>query len=85
MMDVIHKNELLAKVESALDRLRPHLQVDGGDIEVVDITEDFTLQIKWLGTCVNCSMTEMTMRSGVQEVIRNQVSEIREVIAVNQS
>ncbi len=84
-MDSIQKSSLLAKVEIALDGLRPHLRVDGGDIEVVDLTEDYTLQIKWLGTCVNCSMSEMTMRSGVQETIRNHVSEIREVVAINES
>ncbi len=84
-MDSIQKSSLLARVEIALDSLRPHLRVDGGDIEVVDLTEDYTLQIKWLGTCVNCSMSEMTMRSGVQETIRNHVSEIREVVAINES
>ncbi len=84
-MDSIQKSYLLAKVEIALDGLRPHLRGDGGDIEVVDLTEDYTLQIKWLGTCVNCSMSEMTMRSGVQETIRNHVSEIREVVAINES
>ena len=49
-------NSLLERVELALDEIRPHLQVDGGDIEVVEITPDFRLIVKWMGNCEMCNI-----------------------------
>lgn len=74
---------ILERVNDALDDIRPHLQGDGGNIEVVDITEDFTLKIKWLGTCESCNMSVMTMRAGVEQAVRAKVPEIIRVVAVN--
>lgn len=75
--------KLLERVEKALDEIRPHLEVDGGNIEVVEITEDMNLMVKWIGNCEFCNMSAMTMRAGVQEKVREMVPEIKEVIAVN--
>ncbi len=77
------KEALLKRVDSALDDVRPHLKVDGGNVEVVDITEDMILQIKWLGNCQSCSMSAMTMRAGIEQTVRGQVPEIVAVEAVN--
>ena len=77
------KKELLERIESALDDVRPHLAVDGGDIEVVDITEDMMLQIKWLGNCSCCSMSAMTMRAGIEQTLQGKVPEISGVEALN--
>jgi Fe-S cluster biogenesis protein NfuA len=74
---------LIQKVNSALDDIRPHLAVDGGDIEVVEITPEMTVKVKWLGNCVNCQMSTMTMRAGVEEAIRLKVPEIKGVEAIN--
>ena len=74
---------LLEKVESALDKVRPHLKVDGGNVEVVEITEDMKVKIKWLGNCESCSMSGMTMRAGIAEAIKTYVPEIVGVEAVN--
>ena len=65
------KISLLAQIESALNHVRPHLKVDGGDIEVVDITEDYTVEIKWKGTCESCNMSAMTMKASIEETIKN--------------
>ncbi|MCB0635849.1 MAG: NifU family protein, partial [Lewinella sp.] len=59
------KEELIAQVDAALDDVRPHLAADGGNVEVVDITDDHIVQVKWLGNCQNCSMTVMTMKAGL--------------------
>ena len=75
--------EILKRVESALDMIRPHLAVDGGNIEVVDITDEGQLNIRWLGACSNCSMSMMTMRAGVEEAVLNRVPEIKSIAAVN--
>ena len=70
------KDELLKKVDNALEDLRPHLAVDGGNIEVVDITEERVAMIKWLGNCEACSMSAMTLRAGVEETLRSKVPEL---------
>ncbi len=82
-MVVEGKNTLLQKIDTALDTIRPHLKADGGDIEVVDITEDMIVQIKWLGNCSACSMSSMTMRAGIEETLKLQVPEVKGVEALN--
>ncbi|MCB0694715.1 MAG: NifU family protein [Lewinellaceae bacterium] len=82
-MDELTDRTMLERVNDALDDIRPHLQGDGGNIEVVEITDDFTLKIKWLGTCESCNMSVMTMRAGVEQAVRAKVPEIMRVVAVN--
>lgn len=77
------QEELLNKVEKALDEIRPHLNVDGGDIEIVEVTDDMRLIVKWVGNCEWCSMSVLTMRAGIEQVIKNKVPEIAAVEAVN--
>ena len=77
------KEDLIKKIDTALNEVRPHLAVDGGDIEVVDATEEGIVMIKWLGTCEHCSMSAMTMKAGVEETIKSKLPWIKEVIAVN--
>ncbi|MBR9921698.1 MAG: NifU family protein [Bacteroidetes bacterium] len=77
------KKELIQKIDKALDDVRPHLAVDGGDVEVVGVTEEMMVQIKWLGTCENCSMSTMTMKAGVEQAIKGRVPQITGVVAVN--
>ena len=82
-MSVEEKQELILRVDQALEDIRPHLAVDGGNIEVVDITDEMKVQIKWLGNCESCSMSAMTMRAGVEETLRGKIPEILGVVAVN--
>lgn len=77
------KKQLLKKVDEALDEVRLHLAVDGGDVEVVDVTEDRIVKIKWLGNCENCSMTAMTMRAVIEQAIKGRIPEISGVEAIN--
>lgn len=76
-------NPLYDKVNTALDEIRPHLKVDGGDIEIVEITDDNILKIKWLGNCEFCNMSMMTMKAGVEEIVKKSVPEIKSIEAVN--
>ena len=80
---MVQEAELLRQVDAALDVVRPHLAVDGGNIEIVRITEDMQLEVRWLGACSNCSMSVMTMRAGVEEAVLNRVPEIKGIQAVN--
>ncbi|MBK7007565.1 MAG: NifU family protein [Saprospiraceae bacterium] len=77
------QTELFNKVNQALEDIRPHLAVDGGNIELIEITEDLTVRVKWLGNCEFCSMSTMTMKAGVEQAIRSRVPEIKNVEAVN--
>lgn len=76
------RNELLTRVEASLDTLRPYLITDGGNIEVVEITEDMVLKLKLLGNCEDCPMSEMTMTAGVEDAIKKSVPEILRVEAI---
>ncbi|MFZ1704770.1 MAG: NifU family protein [Saprospiraceae bacterium] len=80
---IITDQEIQEKVNEALDEIRPHLAVDGGNIELVEITDDFIVKIKWLGNCAFCSMSQMTMKAGVEQAIRSKIPSIKGVLAVN--
>lgn len=78
-----NKQQLIARIDQALETVRPHLAVDGGNVEVVDVLDDMTVQIKWLGNCQSCNMSEMTMRAGIEETLRRQIPELKGVEAIN--
>ena len=82
-MSATEKQSLIERVDKALNNVRPHLKVDGGNVEVVDITDDMILQIKWLGNCESCSMSAMTMRAGIEQTVKGLVPEIASVEAIN--
>jgi len=77
------KKEWIEKVDSALEDIRPHLAVDGGNIEVMDVTDDYMVEVKWLGNCEMCSMSTMTMKAGVEQTIKSRLPQINGVVAVN--
>ncbi|MEN0003278.1 MAG: NifU family protein [Bacteroidota bacterium] len=82
-MSNTEKDQLLNRIDAALDDIRPHLQVDGGNVEVVDITEDKIVQLRWLGNCESCNMSAMTMKAGIEQTVKNKVPEVEGVMAVN--
>jgi len=82
-MTEANKQAMIARVDEALEDVRPHLKVDGGNVEVVDITDKNVVKIKWLGTCENCSMSMMTMKAGIEQTLRGKIPEVSGVEAVN--
>lgn len=74
---------LQERLAQALDTIRPYLEADGGDMKVVRLTKDMTLQIELLGTCSSCSMSAMTLKAGVEQAVLKAVPEIRKVEAIN--
>lgn len=74
--------EIRKSVELALDEIRPFLQNDGGDISLVEITDDHVVKVTLHGACNTCSMKPMTMRAGVLETLRKALPEIKEVVEV---
>ena len=69
------------RVEAALEKIRPSLQADGGNVELVDV-KDGIATVRLTGVCGSCPMSTMTLRMGVERVIKQQVPEIKEVVAV---
>ncbi len=74
---------LREKIEFAFDTIRPYLEADGGNVRVVELTEDFVLKIEMLGNCGSCPMSSMTLKAGVEEAILRAIPEIKRVEAVN--
>ena len=69
------------KVETALDRIRPALQADGGDVELVDVN-DGVVSVRLKGACGGCPMAAMTLKNGIEKVLKEQVPDVKEVVAV---
>ena len=74
--------ELKTKVEAALDEIRPFLQNDGGDISLLSIEGGKIVHVQLLGTCVDCSVNQMTLKSGVELIIKKHAPQIEQVINV---
>ena len=75
--------DLLQKVESALDSIRPYLEADGGNVSVEEITPDNIVKLKLLGACGSCPMSIMTLKAGIEQAIKKAVPEIEGVEALN--
>ncbi len=72
-------NNLREKVEEALGRIKPALQADGGDIELVDVTDDGVVQVRLLGSCAGCPMSQMTLTHYVEQTLKEVIPEIKSV------
>ncbi|MEM6346872.1 MAG: NifU family protein [Bacteroidota bacterium] len=84
-MQVKISEDLKTRVETALDSIRDYLQSDGGDVRVHNIREDGVVELELLGACESCSMSNMTMKAGIEQVIFRAAPEITKVEAINQS
>jgi len=68
------------KIEAAIDRVRPALQADGGDVELVEV-KDGVVSVRLTGACGGCPMATMTLRNGIERIIKEEVPEVKEVVA----
>lgn len=75
--------DLLQKVESALDTIRPYLEADGGNVSVEEITSDNVVKIKLLGACGSCPMSFMTLKAGIEQAVKKAVPEVSAIEAIN--
>ncbi|MFA6413787.1 MAG: NifU family protein [Syntrophales bacterium] len=69
------------KVQKALDKIRPNLQADGGDVQLIDVTDDGVVKVKLLGACHGCPMAQMTLKNGIERLLKKEIPEVREVIS----
>ena len=70
------------EVQKAINIIRPNLQADGGDVELVDVSADGVVKVKLTGACHGCPMSQMTLKMGIEKIIKQQVPGVKEVISV---
>lgn len=81
-MDEKNKKEILDKVTSAIEMVRPYLKADGGDVELVEVTDDLDVKVRLTGACDGCPFSIMTLRAGIEQAIRMKFPELKELISV---
>jgi len=72
---------LKEKVEAALQKVRPSLQADGGDVELVDVDDDGLVKVRLMGACGGCPMSQMTLKMGIEKILKQNVPEVKSVEA----
>jgi Fe-S cluster biogenesis protein NfuA len=70
------------KVQEALELVRPALQADGGDVELVDVTDDGIVSVRLTGACGSCPMSTMTLKMGIERTLKDKIPEVKEVVQV---
>ena len=70
------------KVEKALEKIRPSLQADGGDVELVDVTDDGIVKVRLTGACRGCPMSQLTLKMGIEKALKDSIPEVKEVQSV---
>ena len=70
------------RVSSVIDGIRPALQADGGDIELVDVTDEGTVKVQLKGACSGCPMSQITLKMGIEKALKSEIPEVKEVVAV---
>lgn len=70
------------KVEGALQKVRPSLQADGGDVQLVDVSEEGLVKVRLTGACGGCPMSQMTLKMGIERILKQNVPEVKTVEAV---
>jgi len=77
---VVVDSEIHAKIEEALNKIRPFLKADGGDVELISVVDDI-VKLRLLGACSSCEISHITMKAGIEESIRRIYPEVKEVVA----
>lgn len=73
---------MLEKVKEVIDEIRPYLKADGGDAELVEVTEEGVVKLRLLGACGHCPMSMMTLKTGIEKKLKEKIPEVKEVMAV---
>jgi Fe-S cluster biogenesis protein NfuA len=74
---------IIEKVQEALETIRPYLRADGGDVELVKVSDEGIVEVRLTGACVGCPMSQMTLRAGVERALMREVPGIKRVEAVS--
>ena len=81
-MGIITDKKILNKIKRALDEIRPFLEADGGDINFIELTDNWVVKVKLVGACSSCNISMMTLKNGVEMAVKRAVPEVKEVIEI---
>ena len=81
-MGIITDKKILNKIEKALNEIRPYLEADGGDIKLIEVTDDMVVKVKLIGACSSCNISMMTLKNGVEMAVKRAVPKVKEVIEI---
>ena len=70
------------RVQNVINQIRPNLQADGGDVELVDVADDGVVKVRLTGACKGCPMSQMTLKMGIEKFLKKEVPEVKEVLSV---
>jgi len=76
-------NKIHDRIKSELEKIGPYLQADGGDIKLVEITEDFVVKVELTGACRGCPYSEQTLKTGVEQALKKEIPEVKKVVSAN--
>ena len=82
-MGIITDKTIIDKIEGALAEIRPFLEDDGGDINFIELTDEWVVKVKLIGACSSCSISLSTLKKGVEVVVKRAVPEVKEVIEIS--
>jgi Fe-S cluster biogenesis protein NfuA len=82
-MNKDEKDVLWVKINKAIDMVRPYLQADGGDVTLVEITDDFTVKVKLSGACEGCPFSIQTLKAGIEQAVRKEFPDMKTLVAVS--
>ena len=82
-MGIIADKKILSKIEVALEEIRPFLEADGGDINFIELTDQWEVKVELLGACSSCNISMMTLKNGVEVAIKRAVPQVKEVTEVS--
>ena len=82
-MAIITDEKILNKIQKALDEIRPFLEADGGDINFIELTDNWVVKVKLIGACSSCNISMMTLKNGVEMAVKRAVPEVKEVIEIS--
>ena len=74
---------MFERINKVLEQIRPYLLADGGNVILENVTDDMVVEVKLTGSCVNCPFSKQTLKAGVEEALKREIPEVKEVVAVN--
>ena len=74
--------KMKAEVQKVIDRIRPNLQADGGDVELIDVGDDGVVKVKLVGACHGCPMAQMTLKNGIEKSLKQEIPGVKSVVSV---
>ena len=82
-MGLITDKTIIDKIEAALQEIRPFLEADGGDINFIELSDEWVVKVKLVGACGTCNISMMTLKNGVEIAVKRAVPEVKEVIEIS--